>query len=102
MSWENILKIKVRSSNPEGTITGEKDMEPEDIVDYLTYRNWAWQSAKVRRAFNLDLEGEEYGRDDDTHIGLLGGSTYRPKHPEKWIKMWNVEFGPKVNVYYEV
>ena len=42
MGWEAILKIKAIAGGRE------VDAEPEEMVDYLTYRSWAWQSNKAR------------------------------------------------------
>tara|TARA_R110000765_G_C18666540_1_gene577533 strand:+ start:180 stop:506 length:327 start_codon:yes stop_codon:yes gene_type:complete len=105
MNWEDILKAKFRitMNNPEGNVSAEKEIDEKEFMDLLTYRSWAWQSAKARKAFNVDLEGErEYGYVDEKHLLLLtDGKYYHPKNPNAWVKRWNAEFGEATGVYYE-
>ena len=94
----NILKIEGETSD------GRKiDAEPAEIKDYLTYRNWAWQSDKARKEEGLSGEGF----DDKEHLELITTPRgkvlgYSPKGEElkKWILTWNKEFGERLNAIY--
>ena len=94
----NILKIEGETSD------GRKiDAEPAEIKDYLTYRNWAWQSDKARKEEGLSGEGF----DDKEHLELITTPRgkvlgYSPKGEElkKWILTWNKEFGERLNGIY--
>ena len=100
MNWEDILKAKFRitMNNPEGNVSAEKEIDEKEFMDLLTYRSWAWQSAKARKAFDIGGEGFE----DERHLLLLtDGKYYHPKNPNAWVKRWNAEFGEATGVYYE-
>ena len=94
----NILKIEGETSD------GRKiDAEPAEIKDYLTYRNWAWQSDKARKEEGLSGEGF----DDKEHLELITTPRgkalgYSPKGEElkKWILTWNKEFGERLRAIY--
>lgn len=94
----NILKIEGETSD------GRKiDVEPAEIKDYLTYRNWAWQSDKARKEEGLSGEGF----DDKEHLELITTPRgkalgYSPKGEElkKWILTWNKEFGERLRAIY--
>ena len=94
----NILKIEGETSD------GRKiDAEPAEIKDYLTYRNWAWQSDKARKEEGLSGEGF----DDKEHLELITTPRgkalgYSPKGEElkKWILTWNKEFGERLSAIY--
>lgn len=95
MSWRERLKkgIPIEVSDPLGRVTATKDMEEGEVLDFLTYRSWAWQNAKARK-----LDGLSGGVDDVKHL------SYIDAHPQRkmWIERWNVEFGHELNVIYEV
>ena len=95
MSWQDIIKIKGRAGGRE------IDAEPEEMVDYLTYRNWAWQSDKARKEEGLSGEGF----DDKKHLELITTSKgkalgYSPKDVKQWIRTWNEEFGKRLGAEY--
>tara|TARA_Y100001938_G_C7784265_1_gene279425 strand:- start:189 stop:491 length:303 start_codon:yes stop_codon:yes gene_type:complete len=95
MSWEAILKIKATAGGRE------VDAEPEEMVDYLTYRSWAWQSNKARK--EEDLSGE--GFSDKEHLELITTPRgknlgYNPKNVKQWIRTWNEEFGKRLGAIY--
>jgi len=76
---------------------------PEEMTDYLTYRNWAWQSNKARQ--DAGLAGE--GFDDKEHLELITTSRgkslgYSPKGEQlkTWIRTWNEEFGKRLDAVY--
>ena len=96
--WEDILKIKGETSDGR-----EFDTKPEEVVDYLMYRSWAWQSQKARE--NAEISGE--GFNDKEHLELITTSKgeplkYRPKGNQLklWIQTWNKEFGERLNAVY--
>jgi hypothetical protein len=73
------------------------------MADYLTYRNWAWQSNKARKEAGLSGEGF----DDKEHLELIttprGKSLgYSPKGEQlkTWIRTWNEEFGKRLDSVY--
>ena len=95
MGWEAILKIKAIAGGRE------VDAEPEEMVDYLTYRSWAWQSNKARK--EEDLSGE--GFRDKEHLELITTPSgknlgYNPKNVKQWIRTWNEEFGKRLGAIY--
>lgn len=76
---------------------------PEEMTDYLTYRNWAWQSSKVRKDAGLTDEGF----DDKEHLELITTPRgkplgYSPKGEQlkTWIRTWNEEFGKRLDAVY--
>jgi len=95
MAWEDVLKI--RGAKFDGT---EVDADPKEVIDYLTYRSWAWQSQKARDSEGL--AGEGY--DDKEHLELIttpkGRMYYNPKNVKSWIKTWNEEFGRRLGAIY--
>ena len=95
MSWEDVLKI--RGAKFDGT---EVDADPKEVINYLAYRNWAWQSQKARDSEGL--AGEGY--DDKEHLKLIttpkGRMYYNPKNVKSWIKTWNEEFGRRLGAIY--
>lgn len=76
---------------------------PEEMTDYLTYRNWAWQSSKARKDAGLTDEGF----DDKEHLELITTPRgkplgYSPKGEQlkTWIRTWNEEFGKRLDAVY--
>lgn len=93
--WRSILKIK--------GVAGGRDVEaePEEMVDYITYRSWAWQSAKARK--DAKLSGG--GFDDKEHLELITTPRgkmlgFNPEDVKKWIMTWNEEFGKRLGAIY--
>ena len=98
MNWETILKIRGRTDDGR-----EIDEEPETIIDFLTYRSWAWQSDKARKAAGLSGEGFS----DKEHLELITTPRgkalgYSPKGMElkNWLLKWNKEFGERLGAIY--
>jgi hypothetical protein len=92
--------IKIEGETAEGR---EVTSTPEEMADYLTYRNWAWQSNKARKEAGLSGEGF----DDKEHLELIttprGKSLgYSPKGEQlkTWIRTWNEEFGKRLDSVY--
>jgi len=94
----SILKLEGETSDGRTV-----DSEPSEIADYVTYRSWAWQSAKARKEEGLSGEGF----DDKEHLELITTPRgkilgYSPKGEQlkKWILTWNKEFGERLNAIY--
>lgn len=100
MSWMDVLKL--RGVKDDGT---EVETTPEELVDYLTYRSWAWQSEKARVDEGL---GSGEGYDDDEHLDLIMHTKsqkwriYNPSPQQRklWIQTWNKEFGERLDAVY--
>lgn len=105
MSWMDVLKL--RGIKGDGT---EVETNPAELVDYLTYRSWAWQSKKAREDEGLGSEGW----DDDEHLEQImhtepktasGRDKFRlynpsPSQRKLWIQTWNKEFGERLGAVY--
>tara|TARA_R100001015_G_C4615936_1_gene171984 strand:+ start:770 stop:1081 length:312 start_codon:yes stop_codon:yes gene_type:complete len=98
MSWESILKLEGKTSDGR-----EVDVEPEELIDFLTYRSWAWQSQKARD--DAEIGGE--GFNDKEHLELITtprgkilGYSPEGEQLKAWIRTWNEEFGKDLNVIY--
>jgi len=100
MSWMGVLKL--RGTNSDGT---EVDTNPVELMDYLTYRSWCWQSEKARVDEGLD-SGD--GWDDDKHLEQIMHTKPQkwwpynpsPEQRKKWIQTWNEEFGKRLDAVY--
>ena len=90
-NWKIVLKI-------EGTTSDNRkiDSKPEEIMDYVGYRNWAWQSDKARKHFKVSGEGFE----DKEHLDLLDKYVTSPQQKKKFLMTWNSEFGEKIGAVY--
>ena len=99
MSWMDILKL--RGIKDDGT---EVETSPEELVNYLSYRSWAWQNKKAREDEGLGSNGW----DDDEHLELIMHTKpakfrlYNPSPSQRklWIQTWNKEFGERLGVIY--
>jgi len=95
-SWKSILKI-------ESEVDGRKvRTSPEESIDFLTYRSWAWQSKKARES-----EGMTGGFKDKEHLELITtpkgkalGYDVKGDELKRWIRTWNAEFGEKLGAIY--
>jgi len=87
-----------------GTIIKQDGYKTKEILDYMTYKSWAWQSERARKDAGL---GEGDGFSDEEHLELITtprGKTlgYSPEGAElkAWIRTWNEEFGRRLGIVY--
>jgi GNAT superfamily N-acetyltransferase len=91
-SWWGMLKL--RGQDAEGR---EVESSPMEVLAYVGYRSWAWQSDKARKHFNLEGEGFS----DEEHIKLLDKYAESESEKKQFLRTWNKEFGEKLNAIYE-
>lgn len=89
--WQDVLKIKGTTSGGKGI-----DSNPAEVMDYLGYRNWAWQSDKARKYFKVSGEGFS----DEEHLNLLSKYTSSPQQRKRFLMTWNNEFGEEIDAIY--
>ena len=99
--YKNNCKMSVMDSMEQ--IGAVLKNEPGEILDYLTYKNWAWQSKRARK--DAGLPGE--GFSDKEHLELITTSRgrklgYSPEGRElkAWLRTWNEEFGRRLGAVY--
>tara|TARA_R100000231_G_scaffold49955_2_gene42458 strand:- start:1704 stop:3314 length:1611 start_codon:yes stop_codon:yes gene_type:complete len=99
--YKDNCKMSVMDSMEQiGTIIKN---EPEDVVDYLAYKNWAWQSKRARK--DAGLSG--VGFSDKEHLELITTPRgkalgYAPEGRElkAWLRTWNEQFGRRLGAVY--